>query len=123
MRSGFLSAIPEDARDDVARLLDEPPAEREELVGEVRSHGKLLREAAQVTGRVDAREAPELTALALALLARLDELQDPEARAVIQAAVRYFELDADADGDFDSLQGLADDRAVLETARRYVTGG
>lgn len=112
-----IPGIPREAAAMFARLCSEPSVSVEVLRSELREH--LVR----ISGALAANEFLDgalATAIAKAAEGLLDESvgRDSHDRALVQAAVRYFVLDDDADHDLESVCGLDDDAAVCNAVAR-----
>ena len=99
-------------------LVGEPLADAAVLQGEVETHLKLMRHAGFSNPQVNLPISEALALAGLGLLAHVDGDPDEGARRLVQAAVRYFALDSDADGDFASRDGLDDDVVVMNAVCR-----
>lgn len=116
-----LPGVPEEARELFAVLVSERPLTRASLEREVLGYIQLVRGERRAGRGVDARLADALAEASLALLEHLDdEGCSDEHRRLIQAAVRYFVLEEDADGDFSSPSGFDDDAAVMNAVARHL---
>ncbi|MFT4622638.1 MAG: uncharacterized membrane protein YkvA (DUF1232 family) [Myxococcota bacterium] len=108
-----LAALPGDVAPYFQRLADEEPTPIVELRRELRRYSGQLRDAAQADPQIDAELGLELADACRGLLDRLPAEPTPEVLRVIQAAIRYFLLDDDADPDMGSTLGLDDDVEVV----------
>jgi len=93
------------------QLCAEPSLDLSELREALRAHLEKITSAVAENEFLDLRLA---RAIAASVEALLDEAatRDEHARRLVQAAVRYFLLDDDAEHDLESVCGLDDDAAV-----------
>lgn len=120
-RAAFAEVVPE-ARALVARLLAEEPLPLAELRRQVVAYRKTLAAAVAREERIDALLVEDMIDGCLALLdeaaAEPDAPDAVEARRILHVACRYFVLEEDGEGDFDSLLGFDDDASVYNAAAR-----
>ncbi len=110
---GVIERLPQDSAEFFERLLSEPTLDAGDLWMMVRSHLVALREAEAAEEMMDSRLGKELAEASEQLLHRFADETNEDARLLIQAAVRYFVLNEDAEGDMDSLVGFDDDAEVF----------
>jgi len=92
-----------------------------ELFKEVREYQDALAKRSEWTDDdVDPALARELAEASLRLLGTLSDDTPETTRRLIQAAVRYFVIEDDADGDLDSILGLDDDAEVVNAVLRHL---
>jgi hypothetical protein len=108
-----LGALESDVAEILRRHLEAPLASPEILVERTRLYLKGLENLVNEGMVIDLELATDLAIRCERLLGLDSELPDPH-RRLVQAAVRYFVDDEDADGDVESLIGLDDDGAVIE---------
>jgi uncharacterized membrane protein YkvA (DUF1232 family) len=108
------------ARDVLRSLLDEATSPTDDLHGAVDAYIAAVRLRAEREEFVDLQLAEKLATLAHRLLDHLSD-QSPNAHAcLIQAAVRYFVLQEDAQSDLASVVGWDDDVEVFNAVARFV---
>lgn len=115
-----LPGIPEAARELWRQLLDQELVPTQELQSELRAYQQAIGRSAQWSDEVDPVLARSLADRCIKLLSTIDEKTDEEHRRAIQAAVRYFVLEDDAESDLDSVIGLDDDAEVLNAVLTYL---
>ncbi|MEM9693857.1 MAG: hypothetical protein AAGA56_15020 [Myxococcota bacterium] len=109
-----LKGIPDVARPLWTKLVAEDLLPVHELFASVRSYRESLARRAQVADTaVDLKLVDALTDTSLELLGSLQDDTPEQTRRLVQAAVRYFVIEDDADRDLDSILGLDDDAEVL----------
>ncbi len=92
-----------------------------ELFSQVRAYQQEIAQRADWgDSDVDPALARALVESSLKLLGTLGENTPETTRRLIQAAVRYFVLTDDADGDFDSILGLDDDAEVMNAVLTHL---
>lgn len=123
---GTLNDFPIESRSLLARLHEEPPATGEQLRQLAQDYTTAFVKRAKYEDFVDGSEAEVICDHCLALLRWLDahleagpEQVGQAAHRWVHAAVRYFVIEDDGDGDF-SMGGLADDLAVVTTVARHL---
>jgi len=110
---GVIENLPKDSADFFQRLLAEPTLDAGDLWMMVRGHLVALREAEEAEELLDGRLGKALAEASEQLLYRFSDEDSEDARLLIQAAIRYFVLNEDAEGDMDSLVGFDDDAQVF----------
>ncbi|MBW2524060.1 MAG: hypothetical protein JRI23_07790 [Deltaproteobacteria bacterium] len=115
-----LPGIPEGARSLWRQLLSQPLVPISELQSELRRYQQSLARSAQWSDEVDPVLARSLGNACVKLLSTVTDETEPAARQAIQAAVRYFILEDDAESDLDSVIGLDDDAEVLNAVLAYL---
>jgi len=116
-----LDGVPDAARPLWKQLVTEPLRPVHELFAEVRAYQTALARRANRQGDdVDPTLATALADAALRLLGSLGEQSPESTRRAVQAAVRYFVIEDDADGDLDSILGLDDDAEVMNAVLRQL---
>jgi hypothetical protein len=118
----LLAKVPVESRPLVARLLDEPLLPSVVLRGEVDAYLNLYHDAQRGNESLDPEHAEALAARCRRLLDRVGP-DAPEAhRRLVQVAVRYFVIEADADDDM-GIGGLDDDEVVVTAVEALLSGG
>lgn len=108
------AGIPAEARDRFQELLHEPLMPPEVLLKEVDDCVGMVRRVVMEGAPLDVTFVEGLADRARAMVGRAGT-DAPEAdRRMVQAAVRYFVLSDDAEGDLVSLMGFDDDALVLD---------
>ena len=115
------AGVPEAARARFAELLEEPLIAPERLVREVEEHVGVVRRVVMEGAPLDVPAVERLASRLRALLERLGPSGPEPDRRLLQAAVRYFVLADDAEGDLVSLMGFEDDARVLEAVEGVLT--
>jgi hypothetical protein len=116
-----LAGIPDSAKELWTRLVGEEPRPVHELFRDVRAYQHKIKERSQWRDAdVDPTLANALVEASLKLLATLNESSPEATRRLVQAAVRYFLIEEDADSDLDSILGLDDDAEVLNAVLRHL---
>jgi len=110
---GVIERLPQDSADFFQRLLAEPTLDAGDLWMMVRGHLVALREAEAAEEVMDGRLGKELAEASEQLLYRFPDEDSEDGQLLIQAAIRYFVLNEDAEGDMDSLVGFDDDAQVF----------
>lgn len=103
----------------IRHFLDSPEQNRETLRYETQKY--LLRIQRSAAGSVNLERATVAADACLRLLADKWSYSTPEWH-IVQAAVRYFLEEEDADSDLASLSGFDDDVAVMQAAERVLLG-
>ena len=109
--------VPEGAREVVEALLLEPTVPEAALLVELSAHLETIHAAAGQNEFLDVSLALRLTEVSRALIGE-SRRRDDGARRLVQAAVRYFIIDDDADPDLESVCGLDDDAEVCNAVAR-----
>jgi uncharacterized membrane protein YkvA (DUF1232 family) len=114
-----LEGIPEAAKPLWATLCAEELLPVHALFKEVRDYQQTIKQRSQWRDAdVDPTLANTLAEASLRLLGTLKEGTPESTRRLVQAAVRYFVIEEDADSDLDSILGLDDDAEVLNAVLR-----
>jgi uncharacterized membrane protein YkvA (DUF1232 family) len=109
-----LAGIPDASKELWNQLIAEDLKPVHELFTEVHEYQQAIQERSQWTeSKIDPTLANALSEATLRLLGTLTERTPETTRRMVQAAVRYFVIEDDADGDLDSILGLDDDAEVL----------
>jgi hypothetical protein len=111
--NAVIDRLPEDSAEPFRRLLETPVLDAGDLWMMVREHLVVLREADADEEMLDGKLGVALAEASEALLNRFPDEDSEDAKLLIQAAVRYFVLNEDAEGDLDSLVGFDDDAMVF----------
>lgn len=115
-----LEGIPDEAREIWQKLLAEQLVPVADLRAEVRDYQKAISAKARWSDDVDPSLAGRLAEASLKLLHTIDDKSPEEQRRLVQAAVRYFVLQEDAESDLDSVLGLDDDVEVLNAVLKHL---
>ncbi len=116
-----LEGIPDAAKDLWGQLIAEELRPVHELFKDVRDYQHALAKRSQWTDDdVDPALARGLAEASLRLLGTLSDDSPETTRRLIQAAVRYFIIEDDADSDLDSILGLDDDAEVVNAVLRHL---
>lgn len=114
-----LEGIPDGSKALWTRLVQEELRPVHELFKEVRDYQQQIKQRSQWSDAdVDPTLANALSDASLRLLSTLHDGSPESTRRLIQAAVRYFVIEEDADSDLDSILGLDDDAEVLNAVLR-----
>ena len=114
-----LDGIPEASKPLWTDLLAEELRPVHELFKEVRTYQQAITQRSQwKDSDVDPTLANNLAEASLRLLGTLKDDSPESTRRLVQAAVRYFVIEEDADSDLDSILGLDDDAEVLNAVLR-----
>lgn len=105
--------LPARVRDVFVPLLEEPRLSQEELRRMVVEYSAALAAVARERDYLDGELATGLAQDCHRLLDSLSREVSEEHHRLVQAAVRYYVLDADAECDTDSLIGFDDDQLVV----------
>lgn len=116
------TGIPEEARLRFAELLGEPLLPPETLLREIEECLGLVRRVVMEGAPLDVPWIEEVAMRARGLVRRLGPATPEPERRMIQAAVRYFVLSDDAEGDLVSLLGFDDDARVIEAVEQRLDG-
>ncbi len=108
-----LEGIPSAARELWAKLVREPLIPVHQLFAEVRSYQQTIAKRARDDEDIDPKLGKALVDASMRLLGTLKEETPETTRRLVQAAVRYFVIEDDADSDLDSILGLDDDAEVI----------
>lgn len=116
-----LEGIPDASKALWTKLIAEERRPVHELVKEVKKYEQAIAQRSTVRNAdVDPTLGNALAAASMKLLTTLKDDTPPERRIAIQAAVRYFVIEDDADSDLDSILGLDDDAEVLNAVMRHL---
>jgi hypothetical protein len=114
-----LEGIPAASKALWTQLVGEELKPVHELFKEVRAYQLAIQQRSQWNDAdVDPTLANALSEASLRLLGTLSETSPESTRRLVQAAVRYFVIEEDADSDLDSILGLDDDAEVLNAVLR-----
>ena len=114
-----LEGIPDASKELWTQLVTADLRPVHELFKEVRDYQQQIQQRSQWRDAdVDPTLANALSEASLRLLSSLNEDSPDSTRHLIQAAVRYFVIEEDADSDLDSILGLDDDAEVLNAVIR-----
>ena len=117
-KTEFLTALSRSERRLVEKLLCEPPMAREHLRKDLKSYLEGLEIFAQTDEFMDLQTAREVAHRCHILVDSLQSDHGSENHLIVQAAVRYFLLDEDAEGDRASPIGFDDDARVVAAAEK-----
>ncbi len=109
----IVSDLPQPVELVFRRMLREPRRSREELRRLVAQHLVRLESASRETDFIDAPLAGRIANLCHRLIDTIVPPVAEDRRQVVQAAVLYFALEDDVEGDTISLIGLDDDNLVV----------
>jgi hypothetical protein len=116
-----LEGIPAAARVLWKQLCAEELRPVHELFKEVRAYQQALaKRSTWQDDDFDPQLARSLADASLKLLGTLNEDTPEPTRRLVQAAVRYFVIEDDADSDLDSILGLDDDAEVVNAVLRHL---
>lgn len=121
--NAVIERIPEDSTEAFRRLLETPMLDAGDLWMMVRGHLVALREAEAAEELMDGKLGKELAVASEALLNRFPDEESEDGKLLIQAAVRYYVLNEDAEGDMDSLVGFDDDALVFNAVVEHLGHG
>ncbi len=116
----LLSVLPPDTSALMRDLLAEDPIPVDRLRAELAEHLAQLTDHASRQEFIDLDTAALLNSVCHKLLDRLTEASPEDHRRMVQAAVRYFILDEDAESDLHSPIGFDDDAQVVEAVAAAV---
>ena len=108
-----LEGIPGAARELWQRLVVEPLIPVHKLFAEVRAYQQTIAKRAREDEDIDPKLGQALCEASIRLLGTLKDDTPEPTRRMVQAAVRYFVIEDDADSDLGSILGLDDDAEVL----------
>lgn len=114
-----LSGIPHKAKPLWDKLLSEDLIPVHQLFAEVTEYRKAIEQARRME-HVDDTVANALADVSMKLLQTIGEATSETQRRLIQAAVRYFVLEDDIDGDLDSVLGFDDDAEVMNAVLAHL---
>ncbi len=112
----FLDAVPESTRSVIETLLRESDVAVDVLRRQVREHTTRFAVAAARDPALDPGLAQRIEDRCLQLLDRAERDDSDALRRIVQATCEYYVYEDDADGDFDSVEGLDDDIEVVNAA-------
>lgn len=115
-----VNGIPQAARVLWDRLMAETLLPVHELFGEVKDYQQAIHQRSSDDEGVDPALAENLVRASMRLLGTLNDATPESTRRVVQAAVRYFIIEDDADSDLDSILGLDDDAEVINAVLRHL---
>lgn len=104
------------------RLMHEPRRSREEMRRRVASYLVEIETRAREVDFIDVELAQSIATACHRLIDTLDGRATEDHRRLVQAAVLYFVMDEDAEGDTSSLIGFDDDRLVVVAVQDEVHG-
>jgi uncharacterized membrane protein YkvA (DUF1232 family) len=117
-----LLAISPDARGVLLRVLEEPLQSVDSLRSDVHTYLCKLEALDGQTEFLDLALARQVAARCQSLLDRAAGSEFGAVHRLVQAAVRYFVIDADAEWDLSSPIGFDDDAEVVELIAREIEG-
>jgi uncharacterized membrane protein YkvA (DUF1232 family) len=116
-----LAGVPDAARELWTKLVAEQLRPVHELFKEVKDYQQAIAQRSSMQdAEVDPTLARELVSTSLRLLGTLNDETPESTRRLIQAAVRYFIIEEDADSDLDSILGLDDDAEVMNAVLKVL---
>lgn len=122
--SRVVQSLPEAVATLFDKLMREPRRSRDEMRRRVASYLVSIESLAREIDYLDIDLVERIANCCHRLIETLDEDASEDHRRLVQAAVLYFVLDEDVEGDTSSLIGFDDDRLVVEAvARELGVGG
>ncbi len=116
-----LEGIPEAAMPLWKQLVNEPIRPVHALFKELRDYQQTISQRSQWRNAdVDRDLANGLMDASLQMLSILKDDTAEDERRLVQAAVRYFIIEDDADSDLDSILGLDDDAQVVNAVLKHL---
>ena len=112
----FVSHVPAECRIIVRASLADELASKSELIDDLQEYILLLKQRSASQEFLDYDKAMLVADQCEVLLGDKFGVEGTERHAIIQAAVRYFILEDDAESDSESLIGFDDDEAVVAAA-------
>jgi len=112
--SRVVASLPEAIAAIFKRLMREPRLSRQEMRRRVSSYLVDLETLAREVDYIDVELVQSIAYRCQRLIDGLHERSSEEHRRLVQAAVLYFLVDDDAEGDTSSLIGFDDDRLVVD---------
>ena len=107
----------------IRRLLNEPGLSRQELRRRISGYMVSIESRARELDFIDVHLAQSIADDCHRLIDTLGAAPTEEHRRVVQAAVLYFVMDEDAEGDTTSLIGFDDDRLVVDVVLDEIRRG
>jgi len=104
------------------RLMREPRLSRQEMRRRVASYVVDLETLARAVDYIDVDLVQSIATRCFRLIDGLREQPAEDGRRLVQAAVLYFLVEDDAEGDTSSLIGFDDDRLVVDTVWEELAG-
>lgn len=115
-----MPGVPESSKQLLLRLMQEDLIAVEALRAVVEQYRRVIHDAARKNGRANTVVGDAIAGSLQALLARMNETTGPDNHLIIQAAVRYFVIQNDGNGnDLESEDGLYDDARVVNAVMHY----
>ncbi len=114
------AGLPEEARARFLELLEEPATSPERLLQEIDDCLGMIRRIVMEGAPLDVSFIEEVAAEARRLVRGLGPRSSQQERRLVQAAVRYFVLADDAEGDLVSVIGFDDDARVLQAVAEHL---
>jgi uncharacterized membrane protein YkvA (DUF1232 family) len=102
-------------------LLDAPSASERELASSIDVYLEVVRQRAQRQEFVDLALATRIARSAKLMIGALSPDTPADVRGLVQAAIRYFVLEEDAEADISSPIGFDDDRDVFNAVARFMS--
>ena len=115
-----IPGIPTNAAELWARLLTEELVDVADLRREVTAYQEFIADQSKHREFVDRSTAETIAGVLLRLLKTVGPKTSGEHRRAIQAAVRYFVIKNDAEGDLESVTGFDDDVEVMNAVLRHL---
>jgi uncharacterized membrane protein YkvA (DUF1232 family) len=116
-----LQGIPDASKELWTRLVVEERRPVHALIKEVKNYQQAIAQRSTVRNAdVDPTLGFALADASMKLLTTIKDDTPDERRAAIQAAVRYFVIEDDADSDLDSILGLDDDAEVVNAVLKHL---
>lgn len=109
----MIPGIPAESFIDWAKLCEEDLRPLAQLKSEVEAYAEHVKQTAETGQFVDLRTAEGIAASSMILLSRLGSAPSTREHRLAQAAIRYFILEEDGEGDLNSVCGFDDDAEVM----------